>query len=807
MRTRYNQALPLSQILDDLLSTMSEERGPRTGVESRTDSPTHDSGGPESQDRLSRNTVAAAPGCSFPFVALLIGLLILAATIPGAARGQTILSESFDAAVVPDLPSGWIAGQGWATSTSSASNGSGLNNLAHTGMTASEVSLPALDLAGASSASLSFLARRTSSYLMDAMRVTASLDGGSTWPIEIIATGSALPSATSTWEPIQAPIPGTLLGQSGVMIRFEVSGGTTSGANVRLDDVLLEATGGGSGSGGSSLGFSDGSSVAPSPSTSFYVGMRLDFDNVDPLGALQMTVTWDSDLLSWAGAIPGVALSDPGLWTVSSESVAGSATVLIISPAAASLPTGIYDPVIQFVFDVAPLPGGVSQDVTLTVSDVIGALAVSTGDDAGISTSTSAHLVTVSPAAPDFDAPDSLDLGIAAIGQTVIGTATVSNTTGIADLVITDVSSDNPVFDVVPTNVVVAPGGTFDFSVSYTPDGSILGSETANLSFTHNGANGPVSVVSVSGQAGAGRGDANGDAHVDLLDLLLGIDVALGRVSGSGGVLGNLDLYPFPSSDGFVDVRDLTILAYAIVQDAWPDGESLPAAGEGGVAAKASDGSEQGDVTIMLQASGSGLEVWVRNTTPIKGLQFELLLNDTVEVVDVGPASEIAPVFVGSTTERIRFLWARFDGSLIPEGDALLAVLRTVPAQGVRLGRSLVVDSQDAVAAVALWSDSQLPGTESFRLGAPYPNPFSVSDSVPLHIPVTASHGAFELRIVDLLGREIQRIELQSGGAGAATVGEWTGRDRFGRRVTPGIYFVRARGSGGNDVRAVVVTR
>lgn len=269
----------------------------------------------------------------------------------------------------------------------------------------------------------------------------------------------------------------------------------------------------------------------------------------------------------------------------------------------------------------------------------------------------------------------------------------------------------------------------------------------------------------------------------------------------------SVDLYPFSLADGTVDVRDLTVLAHAISQDAWPDGEPLPDPANGTLAGKAGDGSGGNVVFLSLVESGMGLEVWVRSTTSLRGLQLDLHLSGTVDEVLGGTASEMAPLFVGSTPTRIRFLWARLDGGLIPEGEALLAVLRTVAPDAVTLGRSIVVSGQETVTAVALGPDPAIPDARDFELGAPYPNPFSASGPDNLQIPIAATQGPVEVRIVDILGRELQRIERAASGKGSVTTLIWPGTDRHGNRVAPGIYFLRGSGSGGSEVRSIVITR
>lgn len=157
-----------------------------------------------------------------------------------AAHSQVIIfEESFDGSTGPV---GWTLDDGWSLSTMTPSTGSGVNGLQHRGNAASIAAMPAVDLSGATSATLTYLARRTASYATDNLSITASGDGGLTFPVTLIAAGSAVPATDSDWEIISAPLPGELLGLKDVVIRFEGHGFYSSVATARLDDVTLTAS-------------------------------------------------------------------------------------------------------------------------------------------------------------------------------------------------------------------------------------------------------------------------------------------------------------------------------------------------------------------------------------------------------------------------------------------------------------------------------------------------------------------------------------------------------------------------------------
>ncbi|MCH7852484.1 MAG: T9SS type A sorting domain-containing protein [Candidatus Marinimicrobia bacterium] len=78
-----------------------------------------------------------------------------------------------------------------------------------------------------------------------------------------------------------------------------------------------------------------------------------------------------------------------------------------------------------------------------------------------------------------------------------------------------------------------------------------------------------------------------------------------------------------------------------------------------------------------------------------------------------------------------------------------------------------------------------LPG--EFALRQNYPNPFNPSTTVRFDLPLATS---VRLAVYDLLGREVLRLvdgHLEAGYHQRV----WIGRDRDGREVPTGIYFVR----------------
>ena len=97
-------------------------------------------------------------------------------------------------------------------------------------------------------------------------------------------------------------------------------------------------------------------------------------------------------------------------------------------------------------------------------------------------------------------------------------------------------------------------------------------------------------------------------------------------------------------------------------------------------------------------------------------------------------------------------------------------------------------------------------GASAFSLGAPSPNPAWVDASVSLDIPSDRAGGAVDVAVFDLAGRRMSTLYNGRAAAGRLSA-SWDLRDGSGRRVNEGIYFVRARFGGQEQVRRLFVVR
>jgi hypothetical protein len=93
-----------------------------------------------------------------------------------------------------------------------------------------------------------------------------------------------------------------------------------------------------------------------------------------------------------------------------------------------------------------------------------------------------------------------------------------------------------------------------------------------------------------------------------------------------------------------------------------------------------------------------------------------------------------------------------------------------------------------SLSSVAVASGASLPPTVGVRV----PNPSSLPLAITYDVP---RRGSVQLSLFDVAGREVARLVEDRPGPGAGTW-VWDGRDRRGREVRPGVYFLRIANAG-----------
>lgn len=741
----------------------------------------------------------------------------------------TLLSETFDAVTPPLLPASWdTTGTGWSTSASSASSGSGVNNLAHSGTSNATVVTPSLNLSGFASGTLSYLARRTSSYPVDSLTVAASFDGGISYPVDILSLGAALPASTSSWSTVSASLPSVLSGKSDVRFRFEAYGGSTGGSNIRIDDLLVVAVADTSGpseppdsTSGNSFGFQSASSMALESSDNILIPLDLGLTAPDSLQGLQFSVSWNSSLLVFTGIARGAPVSDSTAWTLSTEYSTGSLSAILLGQSLNGLPPGTYGGLLFLGFRVDSLPDTSPDSVLVIIGNVIGSLAVPGGTDAGLSIVHPSHTVTVLPLAAYFTPSTSeMDLGSIPFDSSITDSLSISNDSATQALTVSGVESSNPVFSVPVDGFTLEPDASHWIPVTFSPSSTVFGLQESTISFTHDGTNGAETAISVSATGTGGRGDLDDDGMVEILDLVKAIDRVLGRALLSTRERTATDVFPFPSGDGLIDVRDLTVLVHGMVRGFWPDGVTLPVEIPPTNAPAAAftnlnqSLSGQSDVRLALVSGrANGLDLVLESDIRLRGVELVLSGIEGDPMLSAEPdfrlTDDSRTLHFNPEKKELRVLLTQMDGELLQFGSTVLVSVPGGSLTGeITIEYATGIDENlNRVPITALFNhsatsvDRKTP-TGDWLMGQPYPNPIVSGRQTEISIPITGRLplGGLLVELFDILGRRMsESIPVSTSGL-IRLPNDWTSF-----AMSPGIYFIRVTGAGRTESRAFSV--
>lgn len=710
-----------------------------------------------------------------PVPVVLFSLFWLLAPVALGYAQTTVFEEDFTGATPPDGPTGWTLGDGWKTDSSSDAGG---NTLKHSGSSASNAVTPGFSLSGAQLAILTYSVRRTGTYDRANLRVTASIDGGGAFSIIVLGAGSALPEVASIYRDISVPLPSSLLDRSGVMLRFEGLGGTSGAANIRIDDIRVAAYAT-IGTASGTLQFSErsGSLVSGSGDHTIDVPLSLDVTALPGVKGIQFDVRWLVGQLRLRDIVRGDAVSDNASWTLRYDASGGNLRVVLLGQAFTALPSGRYDPLVTLQLRADAVT--VSRYDTLFLSNAVGAQALSDGADAGIMVGAAKYALIVRAPVPVFSTDsDAFDVGDVDVGASDSVLVRVKNTADEADLNVTGASSDNPLFTVRPHSGTVAPGDSMDVYVRFSPSSTAFGRQQARIFFAHNGDKSPSS-VSITGKGRGGRGDAEGDGSVDVMDIVHAIDFVLARLGATPAQAAAVDLFPFPAGDDTLDVRDLTVLSQATVRGQWPDGVLLPM--------DAASAGKTGDVVAHMERIHEGGDRFVlrlQYDASMRGFQFIASSSEPgVSAYSSTDSRVVLESGYDETMSEIRIVGYVADGEALEDG--VLDIVLSGPVDSPRY--ATVIDKARNRIAVRERPPTSLPPADSNPdrdAQPPYPNPFYACSDI-LRIP-SLSPGT-EAEIFDLLGRRVFRTRTEH------SEFEWDGCLTSGQAAAPGLYIVRLK--------------
>lgn len=235
-----------------------------------------------------------------------------------------------------------------------------------------------------------------------------------------------------------------------------------------------------------------------------------------------------------------------------------------------------------------------------------------------------------------------------------------------------------------------------------------------------------------------------------------------------------------------------------------PDGTQVA----GPTVAAQADVSASPEVVVGAGVAPGGL-AWVVDTNT-NDEEPRMLLLDTATMT-AGPYAWNGPYIGAASTNAGTFSTAR--GQVVI-ADTMFDVLRAYSAGGGGFGtafapgisstgggefaRLVEVTAGPAVAAPP-GSGAQLDPSAAIAA----PNPFRSATVLYFELPAPSW---LDVGVYDLQGRRVRELETRTFAAGGHAL-SWDGRDRRGRSVAPGVYFVQIQGQRDRVVEKVVVQR
>jgi len=136
----------------------------------------------------------------------------------------------------------------------------------------------------------------------------------------------------------------------------------------------------------------------------------------------------------------------------------------------------------------------------------------------------------------------------------------------------------------------------------------------------------------------------------------------------------------------------------------------------------------------------------------------------------------------------------------VPDLPCGQAVLRAVALDAVG---NAGTDASEAFAIRGTTTDASTPALDRLALGPCIPNPFNPRATIVYTLPAA---GVVDLGVHDAAGRRLATLASGHRPAGRHEA-VWDGRDRAGRPLASGVYWVRATGPGGAALLKITLVR
>jgi hypothetical protein len=282
----------------------------------------------------------------------------------------------------------------------------------------------------------------------------------------------------------------------------------------------------------------------------------------------------------------------------------------------------------------------------------------------------------------------------------------------------------------------------------------------------------------------ASSGDLNLDESVDILDAVIVVNIILDIHIPRSYELCAADC----NGDGDVDILDVTYLIGGVL-------------GQGGYGAKMGFAPSLIEVGAVEKSESNSfrLPIEVTNTIPLSGFQLKISLESHIDIRSIQSTGRSEKMTLTSALGRSEatILLYSLSGNIIPPGNGPIFNIEFNALERRRNGEQVHFMEAVAVSADGVSLPVEIGNNElkiavqlhDFSLFQNYPNPFNPETNIVFTVP---QREWITLKIYNILGQEVVSLVDELKDMGSYTI-TWNGRDRFGRRLSSGIYIAQFR--------------
>jgi hypothetical protein len=287
-------------------------------------------------------------------------------------------------------------------------------------------------------------------------------------------------------------------------------------------------------------------------------------------------------------------------------------------------------------------------------------------------------------------------------------------------------------------------------------------------------------------------GDVNSDGYLDILDLIMVIDhiVSIDSLEGNAFLRGDIAPWPAgdlsPSPDGYVNVRELSLIQNIILTGIYPNGTPI-----GDQKALPKSASE-GNATVKFYVSEKGIKAYLNSTVGIRGAQVEFAnVSDDPGNMVINTVLGQGFFYYVETDQILRtLLYDPLGEKFIEPGEHLMAELPFTLSNPdeLTLDNLILVDiTREKLANIQVEVIQGNAGIipEEYALMQNYPKPFNPGTTIEFSLPEDVSN--VQLSIYNMLGEKVTELVNTALPAGSHQY-QWNARN-----VATGMYIYELR--------------